>query len=1730
MKNFTKVLSLLLLSLAALFVNPAQASHNKGADIYFDCLGNGVYKIYYAFYRDCSAGSSSAPTSVSFDLTSSCPSIPTTLNSINRVGPIEVAPICPGITSTCSGGSFPGTSLYLFESDTFSIPPGCTVSASSGLCCRNANITNLSSPDSYGLEVTATVTGQANNDCVHTPQFFQYAVPYFCLGQQVNYSQGAFDLDGDSLVYTLINPHDVGGTNVPFVNASCTATNPLGSPTQFASTFNFNQSNGLITFTPTQTGNYVLAVQVSAYRHGTLVGTTQRDIQFAVQSCSGNNIPYLINKFDSVHVTGALIIDSTRLSVCPGNQLSFTLSATDADSFNYLIDSTNINLIMPGATYFYTHSGTKYDTVTLHVSWTPTGSDSGFHALSFAVRDTFCPIPGRQVYPFVIFVRKGLYGGQDLVYCNTGDPVTMQASGANQYSWTDLNGGPPVGVVGYNSDSSALTVAPPVSTTYLVHSTTVGLCTNVDTVFVKNAPIFTLNTTAQDPAICKYTTTSISTVPTATFPGTFTYQWNPAPNVVSATDSTTAIKPLIRPTWFKVTVTSSKGCVQRDSVLVSLSGAAPRININPSNNNFCPGDTITLNGIALAESIVQCGTVDTCADNSILSSQAVGADTSVSTDFEGPYYGFYENSRVQYLIRASEMNAAGLSSGSITDISFFVKNYGSTIPYDNFTVSMGCTTLDSLTGFVNGLTVVAPAFPYTVSGTGWNPHPFTHYYNWDGTSNLIVEVCYAIAGTAGNADEVAYTQTPYSGSVVYAHSGSGGVTGCGLNLSNNFFNGLSSNRPDMKFGMCTPNVLTYSWSPSTLLCDTCPVTQVVVPSDTTYKLTVSFANCTNDSSVHLTTNKNIAFTAGNDTTICLGDTIQLHASLTNAPPSVCRKNYTVTSVPYAAISGTATIVPSSAYISASGFQSTDDATAGPYSIGFNFDFFCQSYSQFWVNSNGWISFENPYPATQSYQERNAQTLPPSAADMNPQKMIAMAMGDYELAPTGAGNIRYFVSGTAPNRILVVKMNGMQEFFGTGVTTGELHLYEGTGVIEIMINRCTYSSAEHTTGIKETTGVGVAAPGRNNQLYTISTPEGWKFTPQNGSSIAVGSSVWSPATGLSSTSVNNPYAYPTSTQTYVVQSNLTLNQFTNPSSCAVRDTVTVSIDNLTHTLTAAPLNICPGDTTQITFTPSGPVTSYTWTPTLGLSSTTIGNPFATVTDTTKYVVTALDANGCKTKDSLTINVYPTPRLSLKPDHTVCYSDSIQLTFPGAYSAYQWYVVDSTTGSRTPISTATSIYAHPRANYQLRVKSDTASCYYFTDVVLVDSFPHISPTVVPGGPLAFCQGGSVSLAGNAGLSNFSWSPAGNTATITATNDGAYAYTASDANGCVLRSDTARVVVTAKPTIALNTVKNTICTNDTVNLVATVTPPTATVYWTANGTQTPGASIVATYPGGTYQVNAAVGTCSDSTTFTLNNAVSPTVTLGSNITVCTCDPAVVLTPTVTPPTVSRYVWSDGTTGSLDTVRSKGSTTQSVIVYDNNNCSATASVNVTALCLKATAYPASDTIFASDTTTLSTTTSYTGTFTYIWTPAANVLNPTSASTGATAQYAGSDTFRVIVTDPVNGCLDSTYVTFFVLEQGRYAMATAFTPNEDGKNDFFYPVLNGGGRSSARVTAFRIYNRWGQLIYDNPLPKGWDGKINGEPQASGTYSYFVAVETPDPNNPAKTVTLQKQGSFQLMR
>ncbi len=125
--------------------------------------------------------------------------------------------------------------------------------------------------------------------------------------------------------------------------------------------------------------------------------------------------------------------------------------------------------------------------------------------------------------------------------------------------------------------------------------------------------------------------------------------------------------------------------------------------------------------------------------------------------------------------------------------------------------------------------------------------------------------------------------------------------------------------------------------------------------------------------------------------------------------------------------------------------------------------------------------------------------------------------------------------------------------------------------------------------------------------------------------------WSPATGLSATNIPNPTATPATTTTYTVTGTDSLGCFT--------DSATVNIKVLpVPTVDCGPdITLSAGNTITINPTTTGNVSSYSWSPSTGLSCTNCPDPTITAGDNITYILKVTSGIGCTATDKLNVIV-------------------------------------------------------------------------------------------------------------------------------------------------------------------------------------------------------------------------------------------------------------------------------------------------------------------------------------------------------------------------------------------------------------------------------------------------------------------------------------------------------------
>lgn len=106
--------------------------------------------------------------------------------------------------------------------------------------------------------------------------------------------------------------------------------------------------------------------------------------------------------------------------------------------------------------------------------------------------------------------------------------------------------------------------------------------------------------------------------------------------------------------------------------------------------------------------------------------------------------------------------------------------------------------------------------------------------------------------------------------------------------------------------------------------------------------------------------------------------------------------------------------------------------------------------------------------------------------------------------------------------------------------------------------------------------------------------------------------------------------------------------------------------------------------------------------------------------------------------------------------------------------------------------------------------------------------------------------------------------------------------------------------------------------------------------------------------------------------------------------------------------------------------------------------------------------------------------------------------------------TARLIIQNDLN-CLDTATYTFKAVNTCLIAVPNAFTPNNDGKNDFLYPL----NAYKADNLIFRVFNRFGQMVFETrDWTKKWDGTVNGQKQGSGTFVWVLSYIDRDTGQP----------------
>ncbi len=512
--------------------------------------------------------------------------------------------------------------------------------------------------------------------------------------------------------------------------------------------------------------------------------------------------------------------------------------------------------------------------------------------------------------------------------------------------------------------------------------------------------------------------------------------------------------------------------------------------------------------------------------------------------------------------------------------------------------------------------------------------------------------------------------------------------------------------------------------------------------------------------------------------------------------------------------------------------------------------------------------------------------------------------------------------------------------------------------------------------------------------------GVQITASGGTTYA-----WSPTTGLSNPNIANPVADPPSSTTYIVT-------VTDGNSCTATDVVFVEVHSNAGNANAGPdIDICAGDST--TLNASGGI-SYTWTPTAGLSSSTIASPKAGPAATTSYVVAAADVYGCIDLDTVVVTVNSNPTANIIQDTVIlCLGASTNLTATGG-STYGWTPTTGLDNANISNPVATPLTT---TLYTLQV-TDGNGCTD-TDQVFIQVNSNAG-NANAGPDVSICNGGSTPLSASGGVL-YNWSPALGLSDSTVSNPTAnptstttYTLIATDANGCT-DVDAVTVSVNTLPTADAGTDK-VICVGQSVTIAASGgvnyawSPATGLTDTTVSN---PVANPTNTT---TYTVTVTDGNgCTDTDDVQVTVNSLPIVSVAADtVLYCEGSPAV----NISASGGTTYVWSpaaglSNTNTSNPNANPGSSTTYVVTVTDGNGCTATDDVFVEVKSNVGNANAGPDVaICAGENTILNGS----GGVTFSWSPSTGLSSTSIAS--PTANPSATITYTLIATD-ADGCTD---------------------------------------------------------------------------------------------------------------
>ena len=854
---------------------------------------------------------------------------------------------------------------------------------------------------------------------------------------------------------------------------------------------------------------------------------------------------------------------------------------------------------------------------------------------------------------------------------------------------------------GLSNPNIADPLASPASTvTYIVSTSIDSSCVSSDTITIY---VDTVNVVVASPDTFVCYGDSIQLNAT----GSGFYVWSPTTGLSCTNCQSPYASPSTTTTYY---VSSPLGCAPMDSVTVIVGGGS--IFASTNNDSICLGDSIQL-------------TAYTCASPGDFYDGFESGNISTWIDEGGAY-----TKQVTSSSPGNGSYALEMIGGTSTHLSGLSHTFTQSSPdYISFKIKSSTNTVN------NNSYVIIGDNPATWDDGIIYLHMNSNGNIWINSGN--------VAPTLYNANQWYNIELMNIDFVTktYDYYVNGGLISSGVSFLNSSLNsinevhlyGYSSGEysyfDDIQIGTSCTQIdtsLSYTWSPSAGLSNPNIADPLASPASTvTYTVSTSIGgNCTSSDTITIYVDTVNYVVASSDTSICFGDSVQLNASgsgsyiwspATGLSCTNCQNPYAnpITTTTYYVSTPAGCTPMDSVTVTVNGVSSLSTYSFSPdpkQGSG--------TYDTCGIDNTGdYIDWVEISPVDQNTIHVRIQWYPSSSGTYTTNNGVhlkalhyngtawsgiysnIMTPSDFTVDVIQIVEFDFTIPGGSPVgthyiRAMLIDRGSNTDEFAVGITCADAdvagtdssssgrHFDNDDVSFDILSSSFTVSADRDTICLGELV-----------QLQVLGTDS--TFTH-----------LWTPSSGLSDPNIANPQATPVNTTTYIVEVSV--------SNCSNMDTITIYVDTVNYVVASSDTSICFGDSVQLNASASLLGSSFSWSPSTGLSCSDCSNPIASPVSTTTYTVTA-SSGSCSDEESITITINNNiPTAASCTPYTTSYCcgygimnvtlNSINNTTANGIDSYQDYTCSNTTNLMINQIYPISVQTNPSNNENVRVWID------------------------------------------------------------------------------------------------------------------------------------------------------------------------------------------------------------------------------------------------------------------------------------------------------------------------------------------------------------------------------------------------------------------------------------------